>query len=184
MIDFRVTTIQSLSTVTQPAALSSKNFLILSKIDTYNGLPGPSFQVYKISESVLLHGHKPTIVDAAKVEAVINGIYANFNELSSKMQNRGTPEDKTGMMDEAGGYMLVREVANNIAKMIREEDIEEIADKFVEDNEVSAVEAELYAKGEELAQEVMDYAGALGMALITAHAPVGADAEEAPSATV
>ena len=82
------------------------------------------------------------------------------------------------MQDELTGYMLNSEVANDIARMIRQEDVADLTDKFVEDNEASAVASELYSKGEELAQEVMDYAGALGMALITAHGTAMQAAEE------
>lgn len=177
-MSFRTSTIQSLSAVTEPTALSSKNFMLLSKIDTYNGDADPAYQVYRISEGVLLHGYKPTIVDVAEMSSVVKGIYADFKDLSGRMQDRGTVENKTGMMHELTGYMLNSEVANDLGKMIRQEDVGDITDKFVDNNEVSAVAAELYATAEDLAQEAMDYAGALGMALVTAHAPVGADEDE------
>ena len=180
-MNFRTSTIQSLSTVTEPTALSSQPSLLLSKIDTYNGSPDPAYQIYKVSESVLLHGHKPTIVDVALLSSAIRSIYADFNNLASKMQIRGNTNaagTRGGMQDELTGYMLNSEVANDIARMIRQEDVADLTDKFVEDNEASAVASELYSKGEELAQEVMDYAGALGMALITAHGTAMQAAEE------
>ena len=176
-MNFRTTTIENLSAVSTANALSSKNFLLMSAIDTYNGNAEPTYQVYKVSDNVLLRGHKPTIVDEMQLCAAIDAIYNDVKALSSKMQPRSE------MLNEASGYMLVREVANDIAKMIRQEDVEDLTDKFAENNEVNAVAAELYAKAEELAQEVMDYMGALGMALVTAHAPVGADADSEESAT-
>lgn len=177
-MSIRTTTIESLSTVTVPTALSSKNFILLSKIDTYIGSSDPAYQIYKVSENVLLHGYKPTIVDVARLTGVIEEISADYRELSSKMQDRGSVETQTGMMDKISGYMLIREVANDMGKMIHEEDVADLTDKFVEESEVSAVESELYARGEELAHEAMDYAGAINMALITAHAPVDANEEE------
>ena len=172
---FHVKSINNLSTVAQPMALSSKNFLLLSKIDTYNGEAEPTYEVYRISDKLLLRSYKPTIVEAAIFKSQINAIYEDFKKEVVKKQNRENNKhgeskaNRGGMLDEVSGYMELREVVNDMAKMMRQEDLKSVTEQYVETSELSSVASELYARGEELAHEVMDYAGALGMALITAH---------------
>ena len=172
-----VKTIDNLSTVTDPTALNSKNFLLLSKIDTYNGESDATYEIYKVSDKVLLRGQMPTIVDAGILINEIEKIYHNFQQLCAVMQ------DRSDMLSEVSGYMLVSEVANDIARMLRQEDLKDVTNEYVETNELCAVASELYAKGEELAHEVMDYVGALDMAVVTAHGTAMAPATSAETPT-